>query len=226
VLYGERLFVGYRHYESVAVPVRYPFGHGLTYTSFAYADLRASAHGVQLTVTNTGSRPGRDVVQVYVGAPGGPGIAPRRELRGFVKVTLQPGESRRVRVELDARAFQRWQPGTGWVEVGGEHTVEVGTSAHDIVLATAVRRRGPTPAELTMDSPLSDFLAHPVTGPILARAARGVNGGGADPLAMVAGIPLWRMARFPGAEGLLGLRRLLPIANNRVVRAVAGWFRR
>jgi hypothetical protein len=131
-----------------------------------------------------------------------------------------------VRVELDARSFSRWKPGTGWVAVGGEHTVEVGTSAHDIVLATTIHRRGPKPAELTMDSPLSDFLAHPVTGPILARAARGVEGGGADPLAMVAGIPLWRMARFPGTEGLLGLKRLLPLANNPVVRTVAGWLRR
>ncbi|HWR86299.1 MAG TPA: glycoside hydrolase family 3 C-terminal domain-containing protein, partial [Rhodoglobus sp.] len=77
VFYGERLFVGYRHYETVDVPVRYPFGFGLGYTTFEFADLVVRGHDVEVTVTNTGARDGAEVVQVYVGAPGGRGVAPR-----------------------------------------------------------------------------------------------------------------------------------------------------
>lgn len=224
VLYGERIFVGYRHYESADVAVRYPFGFGLTYTSFEYSNLRVRGTTVQLTLTNTGSRSGTEVAQCYVGAPGGLGLAPRRELRGFARVTLGPGQHRRVSITLDERAYSRWQPGRGWHEVAGDHDVWVGSSARDVHLHEVVHRRGAQPESLTMTSPLRDFLAHPVTGPMLARAARAA--GGADPFAMVMDVPLARLARFPGAEGMVRLRRLLPLANNPVIRTVAGWFRR
>lgn len=224
VLYGERIFVGYRHYESADVAVRYPFGFGLTYTSFEYSNLRVRGTTVQLTLTNTGSRSGTEVAQCYVGAPGGLGLAPRRELRGFARVTLGPGQHRRVSITLDERAYSRWQPGRGWHEVAGDHDVWVGSSARDVHLHEVVHRRGAQPESLTMTSPLRDFLAHPVTGPMLARAARAA--GGADPFAMVMDVPLARLARFPGAEGMVRLRRLLPLANNPVIRTVAGWFSR
>ncbi len=224
VLYGERIFVGYRHYESADVAVRYPFGFGLTYTSFEYSNLRVRGTTVQLTLTNTGSRSGTEVAQCYVGAPGGLGVAPRRELRGFARVTLGPGQHRRVSITLDERAYSRWQPGRGWHEVAGDHDVWVGSSARDVHLHEVVHRRGAQPESLTMTSPLRDFLAHPVTGPMLARAARAA--GGADPFAMVMDVPLARLARFPGAEGMVRLRRLLPLANNPVIRTVARWFSR
>ncbi len=224
VLYGERIFVGYRHYESADVAVRYPFGFGLTYTSFEYSNLRVRGTTVQLTLTNTGSRSGTEVAQCYVGAPGGLGVAPRRELRGFARVTLGPGQHRRVSITLDERAYSRWQPGRGWHEVAGDHDVWVGSSARDVHLHEVVHRRGAQPESLTMTSPLRDFLAHPVTGPMLARAARAA--GGADPFAMVLDVPLARLARFPGAEGMVRLRRLLPLANNPVIRTVARWFSR
>ncbi|MES2170920.1 MAG: glycoside hydrolase family 3 C-terminal domain-containing protein [Actinomycetota bacterium] len=224
VLYGERIFVGYRYYETVDVPVRYPFGHGLTYTTFDYADLVVSHSAVVLTVSNTGSRPGHDVVQVYVSAP--EAGRPRRELRGFARVGLAPGESRTVKISLDARSFSKWDSGE-WSEMAGEHLIEIGRSAHDIVLTAPLKIRSPRRMRLTMDSRMSDFLANPVIGPILRAASGGRVDGGTNLLDMVASVPLSRLARFPGVgRQLARLGLLLPFANNRVIRRIAGWFRR
>jgi beta-glucosidase len=112
---------------------------------------------------------------------------------------------------------------------GGEHTIEVGRSASDIVLRGTVRMPQPKPGRLTLESSVADFLAHPVTGPILARTARqqGAEEGGTDLLDMVGSMPMRRLLRYPGTEGnRVGILRLMRIANNPVVRTVAGWFRR
>jgi beta-glucosidase len=228
VRYGEGVFVGYRYYETADVAVRYPFGHGLTYTRFEYSELDVARDAVAVTIRNTGTREGSEVAQLYIGAPAaGPLRTPRRELRAFSRVTLDQGESIRVEFALGDRSYSHWQD--GWVIAGGDHTVEVGRSASDIVLSGTVRMPHAKPDPLTLESSVSDFLAHPVTGPILLRTAQqqGAEEGGTALFDMVGSMPMRRLLRYPGTEGnRAGILRLMRLANNPVVRTVAGWFRR
>jgi beta-glucosidase len=230
VRYGEGIFVGYRYYETIRIPVRYPFGHGLTYTTFDYSNLEVSRDGsrASVTITNTGQRPGKHVVQLYVSAPKGPVSVPRRELRAFEKVTLDAGASVTITFELDDRAFSHWDVRTSaWLVSGGDYEIEIGRSASDIALSRTVSRRGAKAARLTLDSRVSEFLAHPVTGPIMARAAGNATEGAASLLDMVASMPMRRLMRFPGVgESLSRIGILIAVANNPVVRGVASWFRR
>jgi len=232
VRYGEGIFVGYRYYETVDVPVRYPFGHGLGYTTFAYSDLDVARGGrtASVTVTNTGDRAGKDVVQLYVSAPTGGISVPLRELRGFEKVSLEAGESLRVLFELEARAYSYWDVVTsGWVVGGGRYVVEVGRSAHDILVSAPVDLPAPRAGRLTLDSRVADFLDHPVTGPILARAAggQGADGENSNLLEMVSSMPMRRLMRFPGVgDSFKRVGVLIAVANNPVVRGVASLFRR
>jgi beta-glucosidase len=123
--YYEDIYVGYRYFETFAPEkVLYPFGHGLSYTTFGYSDLRADSGSVTVTVTNTGSRAGGEVVQLYVAAPQDGIHRPKRELKGFKKVFLQPGESKEVRFALTQRSFAIWED--GWKIPGGVYTVCVG----------------------------------------------------------------------------------------------------
>lgn len=233
VRYGEGIFVGYRYYETVQLAVRYPFGHGLTYTEFEYSELSVSRDGRRATVTatNIGARAGQEVVQLYVAAPHGAVAVPRRELRAFDKVTLEPGEARTVEFALDARAYSYWDTvSSAWVIAGGHYAVEVGSSSNDIRLTATVTLSGPKPHRLTIDSRVSEFLTHPVTGPIFERAARGQGEpepGATSELDMVSSMPMRRLMRYPGvgaAFARIGL--LLAVANNPVVRGIAGLFRR
>jgi len=233
VRYGEGVFVGYRHYETVGRAVRYPFGHGLTYTRFDYTDLEIARDGarVAVTVTNVGERAGAEVVQLYVGAPRGPLAVPRRELGAFERIELEPGRAQRVVFELDRRAYSHWDVEFGgWNVAGGDYLIEIARSAHDIALAGTVTLRGPRPRRLTLDSRVSEYLEHPVTGPILARATRGSvheDTGHADGLRMVASMPMRRLMRFPGVgDGFRRIGLLLAVANNRVIRGIASALRR
>jgi beta-glucosidase len=222
VRYGEGVFVGYRYYETADVPVRYPFGHGLSYTDFEYADLVVSKNGssASVTVTNVGGVEGSEVVQVYVAPPASAVRRPARELRAFTKVHLQPGASTRVELALNARAFSYYDvESSSWVVAGGEYSVEIGRSAHSIVASATT---------LTLDSPVSDWLAHPVTGPLFRRAAGDdLNEGGTDVLDMVASMSMRRLLRFPNLPVTRGqLKALLLAANNPVVRGIASAVRR
>ncbi len=123
-LYEEGIYVGYRYYEKSCTAVRWPFGYGLSYTSFAYSDLRTNDGAVSVTVKNTGHFAGAEVVQLYIEAPREGLHRPRRELKGFRKVYLQPGECKRVCFELDDRSFALWND--GWVIPGGIYAVWVG----------------------------------------------------------------------------------------------------
>lgn len=131
----EHIYVGYRHYDKVGAAVRYPFGHGIGYTTFAYSALQAGATSARVTVTNTGDRAGIETVQLYVEAPdAGVGVvrAPR-ELRGFAKVALEPGESTTVEIEYAEHAFDVFDAAAGdWRRIGGAYTVLVGASSRDI----------------------------------------------------------------------------------------------
>ena len=143
VQYREGLYVGYRYYQTAGVPVAFPFGHGLSYTSFAYSDLKASADGVTLTVTNTGTREGAEIVQLYVAKPDAKIFRPAQELKGFAKVHLQPGESRTVTIPLDDKAFRYWNTQTNrWEVEGGQYELRVGASSADIRLTAAVEIEG------------------------------------------------------------------------------------
>ena len=230
VRYAEGVFVGYRYYCSAEVPVRYPFGFGLGYTTFEYSDLSVDAGQVSVTVTNTGDRDGAEVVQVYVASPSVPVRGPVRELRGFAKVPLAAGESRRVSIELDARAFQHWDiPQQRWITEPGDYEIQVGRSAEHIVLSHSLHLAGEreTP-KLGLESPISDWMQHPLTGPLLRRAAGGdPSEGGTSVLDMVASMPMRRLLRFPGVPVTAGqVRALAAVANNPAVRRIARLFAR
>ena len=120
----EDVHMGYRYYEKAGVPVRLPFGYGLSYTTFACSGLTAAADGVSVTVTNTGKCPGAEVVQLYIAEPQDGLHRPLWELKGFAKVFLQPGESRTVFLSLNERSFAVWQD--GWWVPGGRYTAQVG----------------------------------------------------------------------------------------------------
>lgn len=123
-LYQEGLYVGYRYYDKAGVPVRWPFGYGLSYTEFAYSDLAVSGEAVCVTVKNIGGRVGSEVVQLYVQAPQDGLHRPVRELKGFQKVFLQPGECRSVTFTLTERCFAVWQD--GWKVPAGKYAVCIG----------------------------------------------------------------------------------------------------
>ena len=143
VQYREGLYVGYRYYQTAGVPVAFPFGYGLSYTSFAYSDLKVTADSVSLAVTNTGARDGAEIVQVYIAKPGAEIFRPAQELKAFARVPLAAGESRTVTLPLDDKAFRYWNTRTnGWEVEGGRYEVRVGASSADIRLTADVDIRG------------------------------------------------------------------------------------
>jgi beta-glucosidase len=141
VRYGEGLYIGYRYYDARKVQPRFPFGYGLSYTSFAYANLRLSADSIRdvdgvtvsVDVTNTGEVAGKEIVQVYVRDCAASLARPPKELKGFAKVHLEPGETKTVVVPLNTRAFAFYHPGHHqWVTEDGEFEILVGASSADI----------------------------------------------------------------------------------------------
>ncbi|MFF3787946.1 glycoside hydrolase family 3 C-terminal domain-containing protein [Streptomyces sp. NPDC001933] len=177
VVHGEGRYVGYRHYDTVDVPVAYPFGHGLTYTTFAYEGLKATATGdnrwtVEATITNTGSRFAREVVQLYIAFDEPHPTRPRHELRGFTKVGLEPGASASVRFELTGRDLAWWSTSLGgWAIDPGPFAVEIGASSRDIRLRTVLHTAGDGALnDLEATSTFGEWLNHPVGGPLLLKA--------------------------------------------------------
>lgn len=138
--YRESIFVGYRYYDKAKKEVRYPFGHGLSYTKFAYKNLTVNGREISLEIENTGNLAGKEVVELYV-APKTEGIfRPVRELRGFEKISLMPGETKQVRFTLDDRSFAVWDD--SWKIPGGEYQIEVGSSSRDIRLSRTINVEG------------------------------------------------------------------------------------
>ena len=138
-LYMEGPFVGYRYYSSAGVPVRWPFGYGLSYTEFTYSDLTAEGGKVSVKVTNSGGVEGSEVVQLYVSPPETAG-RPVLELKRWAKLRLKPGESRNVTFELDGRCFAAWRD--GWKIAGGDYKIYVGGSSASLPLSTVVHIDG------------------------------------------------------------------------------------
>lgn len=134
-MYREGPFVGYRFYEAAGRPVKHPFGFGLSYTTFEYSGLAVLADGVRFTVTNTGPVAGAEVAQLYVSRPGSAVLRPEKELKGFAKVFLEPGESRQVTIPFDRYTWRHYDVGAGaWRTEGGTWEVRIGASSADIRL--------------------------------------------------------------------------------------------
>jgi beta-glucosidase len=169
VRYGEGIFIGYRYYEAKQVPVQFPFGYGMSYTTFEYRNPRVSRPGfkdveglsVSVDVTNTGDRLGKEVVQVYVHDHHASLVRPAKELKGFAKLELRPGETKTVTIELDFRAFAFFHPGhMQWITEDGEFDIMIGSSSADIrhILTVTLESTFNLPSLLNKDSTLRDWM--------------------------------------------------------------------
>ena len=155
--YREGPFVGYRYFTTAGVDVAFPFGYGLSYSSFEYSDLTVNQEGATLTVTNTSTRDGAEVVQLYVSAPGGV-FGPARELKGFAKVEVAAGESVRVTIPFDRYTFRHWETSRGaWEREAGTWWVHVGRNVVDTPLSATLEVSGTTPAPI--DPALGHYLS-------------------------------------------------------------------
>lgn len=140
VEYREGIYVGYRYYDKAEKKVRYPFGYGLSYTEFTYSNLNVADNRVTVNITNTGKVKGAEVVQLYVAPPQEGIFRPKRELKGFIRVELNPGESKLVQMELTERSFSVWDK--GWKVPEGTYTIMVGSSSQDIRLKQEIHIDG------------------------------------------------------------------------------------
>ncbi|MCB9134064.1 MAG: glycoside hydrolase family 3 C-terminal domain-containing protein [Anaerolineales bacterium] len=170
VRYGEGLFIGYRYYDAKEVPVQFPFGYGLSYTTFAYSNPKVSATNfkdvdgltVSVDVTNTGDLAGKEIVQVYVHDQKSGLARPRKELKGFAKVELQPGETKTVSIPLDFRAFAFYHPEyKQWITEDGAFELLIGASSADIREKVTVTLESTLnlPCILDKESTLREWMA-------------------------------------------------------------------
>ncbi|MEV0953292.1 glycoside hydrolase family 3 C-terminal domain-containing protein [Promicromonospora sp. NPDC050249] len=219
VTYGEGIYVGYRWYDARDLDVQFPFGHGLSYTTFGYSGPGVSTDDagltVRVTVTNTGGVAGREVVQCYVSLPGSPVPRAPRSLAAFAVVDLAPGESREVELSVARDDLAYWDvQADRWRVEGGTYRVEVGASSRDL-RATAdveVPSDGVVPS-LTAASSLGEAMAHPVIGPTVTGMLQGA-GLSDDVMIMTSAMPLDRLPYQPGS-GVTHkqVRQLLDVAN-------------
>jgi beta-glucosidase len=172
VQYGEGLFIGYRYYDAKEMPVLFPFGHGLSYTTFAYSNPQVSAKtfrdvdGLTVTVdvTNTGHMAGKEIVQVYVHDRASGLVRPEKELKGFAKVALQPGETKSAAIKLDFRAFAYYHPEyKQWITEGGDFDILIASSAADIrhTLGVTLESTLNLPCILDRESTIREWMANP-----------------------------------------------------------------
>ena len=184
VRYGEGLFIGYRYYDAKQIPVLFPFGYGGSYTTFAYSSPRVSATAfnavdgltVSVDVTNTGKVAGKEIVQVYVHDHKSSLVRPPKELKGFAKVELQPGETKTVTIALDFRAFAYYHPAyQRWITEDGDFDILIGASSADIRFTKTVTLRSSLvlPSILNRDSTLREWQDDPrgkaVSEPVIQR---------------------------------------------------------
>ena len=222
VRYGEGIFIGYRYYDAKEQPVAFPFGYGLSYTSFAYSNPRLSAAAfddvdgltVSVDVTNTGAVAGKEIVQVYVHDGKSALARPPKELKGFAKVELRPGETKTVTIALDFRAFAYYHPGyRQWITEDGEFDILIGASAADIrcTVSATLRSTLKLPCILDRESTVREWLEDPAGrvafGPmyqqIKAQTAAMFGGGegesggiGMDPTGFMMEMPLLSLLQF------------------------------
>ncbi len=188
--YSEGIFVGYRYYDKKKMAVRFPFGYGLSYTNFSYSDLVISASEinddqtltVSCNITNTGNRAGMETVQLYVGDKESSVIRPVKELKGFEKVSLRPGETKKVFFTLDKRAFAYYETSINdWFVEYGEFEIMIGASSRDIRLSGSVYVNSKTklPVQFTFNSTVGDVLScsegREVFGDFIEKFCRGMS---------------------------------------------------
>jgi beta-glucosidase len=174
VEYNEKVFVGYRYYESKKMETLFPFGYGLSYTTFEYSNLKLNKSEmtdddtltVSVDVTNTGRVVGKEVVQLYVAPEKGEIIRPVRELKGFDKISLQPGETKTVTFQLSKRAFAYWNiEAHDWYVESGRHAIQIGKSSHDIVCEEIVDIAAKSftgNKEYNITSTIGEIIQHPL----------------------------------------------------------------
>ena len=164
VEYREGLYVGYRYYQTAGVKPAFPFGYGLSYTTFEYSGLKADETGVTLTVTNTGSCAGAEIVQLYVAKQDAKVFRPAQELKGFAKVSLAPGESKTVAIALDDKAFRYWNVKTNaWEVEGGSYQLRVGASSVDIRLTADITVKGTNAPDPYAGLSLTHYVSGQIT---------------------------------------------------------------
>ncbi len=150
--YREGLYVGYRYFESAGVPVRYPFGYGLSYTNFTYSDIKVTPTGVSVTVTNEGERAGAEVAQLYVSCKNGSVYRPKKELKGFAKVFLAAGESQRISIAFDDKTFRFFDTeSNAWAIEDADYDICIARNAHKTELCATLHVAGKTVTASTPD---------------------------------------------------------------------------
>ncbi len=220
VRYGEGIFIGYRYYDAKEIPVQFPFGYGLSYTRFLYKNPKVSAIKfrdvdgltISVDVTNAGKVAGKEVVQVYVHDHKSGLVRPPKELKGFAKVQLQPGETKTVTLKLDFRAFAYYHPGYNqWITEDGEFDILIGASSTDIHCAQTVTLQSTQelPSILKRESTLRDWMEDPRGKRVLAPLSQQITaqlqnifGGGEgdmdgmDPMGFLMDMPLPDLLHF------------------------------
>jgi beta-glucosidase len=222
VRYGEGIFIGYRYYDAKDVATLFPFGFGLSYTTFTYKNPKVSAKTfrdvdgitVSVDVTNTGKVAGKEVVQVYVHEHKAKLVRPPKELKGFAKVELQPGETKTVTVALDFRAFAYYHPSyRQWITEDGEFDILIGASSADIRCTQTVTLQSTLelPSILNRDSTLREWIEDPrgmsILAPLVQQMTdqmRATIGGdeaiGMDPMGFLMDTPLMGLFHFLGSS--------------------------
>lgn len=186
-VYSEGVFVGYRYYASKEMNVLFPFGHGLSYTTFSYSNLtvekkrirESETLRVSVDVTNTGNRFGKEVVQLYVAPKNSTVIRPVRELRAFEKTGIAPGETKTVTFLLDSRAYAYWSTEIhGWHVESGEYEIQIGKNAQDIILSRTVyvESEHVIPKVFTLNTTMGEILADPKGKAVFEQAMSGMAG--------------------------------------------------
>ena len=235
VRYGEGIFIGYRYYDAKEIPVQFPFGYGGSYTTFKYSAPRLSASTfrdvdgltVSVDVTNTGSMAGKEIVQVYVHDRQSRLVRPPKELKGFAKLELQPGETKTATIRLDTRAFAYYHPRYGqWITEDGEFDILIGASSTDIRgSATATLQSTlQLPCVLNSESTTRDWLDDPRGLPIfepvfaqLKAQMAAVFGGDDDSGETIGMDPLGFMMDMPLRGLLLFQQKSLPMPAEEMV---------
>jgi beta-glucosidase len=229
VQYGEGLFIGYRYYDAKELPVLFPFGHGLSYTTFAYSNAKVSAKtfrdldGLTVTVdvTNTGHMAGKEIVQVYVHDRAWALVRPEKELKGFAKVALQPGETKSVAIKLDFRAFAYYHPEyKQWITEDGDFDILIASSAAHIrhTLAVTLESTLNLPCILDRESTIREWMADPrgkvAFGPFYAQIeeqSRKMFGGGDGDESTIGMDIMDTMGDMPPVSVLMWLQSALPM---------------
>lgn len=215
--YNEGVFVGYRYYDKKEMAVRYPFGHGLSYTTFEYSDIKLSDTAVgdddiltvNAVITNTGNCAGKEIVQLYVADKSDFAVRPEKELKDFIKIELQPGESKTVTFRLDKRAFSYYNEELGdWYAPNGKYDIMIASSSRDIRLTAEVTHKTAVKlpfvaTENTVFGEFMDYAEGKATLDLLfSKVAKGLLGGDHfEPEAvrsMIGSMPLRQIRSFGG----------------------------